>query len=331
MHKAYINYNVAFTFLPLCFFSFKLFCNFAIILFTQKMSIQNTILLLTETVEKLSDPQTLKGLFHQHREGYPLPSSTVLEEIVQLSRAILFPGFFGKSQVNIQTIQYQIGVEVEKLSYLLKEQILAGLCFSEDYETKSGMVNLKKQARELASEMISRLPKVRSVLATDVEAAYNGDPAAKSYAEILLCYPVLKALTSYRLAHELFLMGVPLIPRMMTEMAHSETGIDIHPGATIGSHFTIDHGTGVVIGETCVIGNHVKLYQGVTLGAKSFPLDEQGNPIKGIPRHPIIEDDVIVYANATLLGRITIGRGATVGANTWILEDMPPEAKVFKK
>ena len=331
MHKAYINYNVAFTFLPLCFFSFKLFCNFAIILFTQKMSIQNTILLLTETVEKLSDPQTLKGLFHQHREGYPLPSSTGLEEIVQLSRAILFPGFFGKSQVNIQTIQYQIGVEVEKLSYLLKEQILAGLCFSEDYETKSGMVDLKKQARELASEMISRLPKVRSVLATDVEAAYNGDPAAKSYAEILLCYPVLKALTSYRLAHELFLMGVPLIPRMMTEMAHSETGIDIHPGATIGSHFTIDHGTGVVIGETCVIGNHVKLYQGVTLGAKSFPLDEQGNPIKGIPRHPIIEDDVIVYANATLLGRITIGRGATVGANTWILEDMPPEAKVFKK
>lgn len=331
MHKAYINYNVAFTFLPLCFFSFKLFCNFAIILFTQKMSIQNTILLLTETVEKLSDPQTLKGLFHQHREGYPLPSSTVLEEIVQLSRAILFPGFFGKSQVNIQTIQYQIGVEMEKLSYLLKEQILAGLCFSEDYETKSGMVDLKKQARELASEMISRLPKVRSVLATDVEAAYNGDPAAKSYAEILLCYPVLKALTSYRLAHELFLMGVPLIPRMMTEMAHSETGIDIHPGATIGSHFTIDHGTGVVIGETCVIGNHVKLYQGVTLGAKSFPLDEQGNPIKGIPRHPIIEDDVIVYANATLLGRITIGRGATVGANTWILEDMPPEAKVFKK
>lgn len=331
MHKAYINYNVAFTFLPLCFFSFKLFCNFAIILFTQKMSIQNTILLLTETVEKLSDPQTLKGLFHQHREGYPLPSSTVLEEIVQLSRAILFPGFFGKSQVNIQTIQYQIGVEVEKLSYLLKEQILAGLCFSEDYETKSGMVDLKKQARELASEMISRLPKVRSVLATDVEAAYNGDPAAKSYAEILLCYPVLKALTSYRLAHELFLMGVPLIPRMMTEMAHSETGIDIHPGATIGSHFTIDHGTGVVIGETCVIGNHVKLYQGVTLGAKSFPLDEQGNPIKGIPRHPIIEDDVVVYANATLLGRITIGRGATVGANTWILEDMPPEAKVFKK
>ena len=179
--------------------------------------------------------------------------------------------------------------------------------------------------------MTARLPKIRKVLATDVEAAYNGDPAAKSSAEILLCYPVIKALTSYRLAHELSLLGVPLIPRMMTELAHSETGIDIHPGATIGSYFTIDHGTGVVIGETCVIGNHVKLYQGVTLGAKSFPLDENGNPIKGIPRHPVIEDDVIVYANATLLGRIHIGRGCIVGANTWVLDDMAPETKVYKK
>ncbi len=295
------------------------------------MSTQNTTHLLTDTVDQLSDPKTLKGLFHQHREGYPLPSSGVLEEIVQLARSILFPGFFGKSQVNIQTIKYQIGVEVEKLNHLLAEQILAGLCFTEECEPQCDRDKLKEQAREMASEMVTRLPKVRKVLATDVEAAYNGDPAAKSIAEILLCYPVIKALTSYRLAHELFLLGVPLIPRMMTEMAHSETGIDIHPGATIGSYFTIDHGTGVVIGETCVIGNHVKLYQGVTLGAKSFPLDDQGNPIKGIPRHPVIDDDVIVYANATLLGRITIGRGCTVGANTWVLDDMPPETKVYKK
>ncbi len=295
------------------------------------MSTQNTTHLLTETVDQLSDPKTLKGLFHQHREGYPLPSSVVLEEIVQLARAILFPGFFGKSQVNIQTIKYQIGVEVEKLHHLLAEQILAGLCFSEDCEPRCDRDKLKRQAREMANEMVARLPMIRKVLATDVEAAYNGDPAAKSIAEILLCYPVIKALTSYRLAHELFHLGVPLIPRMMTEMAHSETGIDIHPGATIASYFTIDHGTGVVIGETCVIGNHVKLYQGVTLGAKSFPLDEQGNPIKGIPRHPVIEDDVIVYANATLLGRIHIGRGCTVGANTWVLDDMPPETKVYKK
>ncbi len=295
------------------------------------MSTQDTTHLLTETVDQLSDPKTLKGLFHQHREGYPLPSGTVLEEIVRLARAILFPGFFGKSQVNIQTIKYQIGVEVEKLNHLLAEQILAGLCFAEECEPQCDRNKLKRQAREIAGETVARLPMIRKVLATDVEAAYNGDPAAKSIAEILLCYPVIKALTSYRLAHELFLQGVPLIPRMMTEMAHSETGIDIHPGATIASYFTIDHGTGVVIGETCVIGNHVKIYQGVTLGAKSFPLDEQGNPIKGIPRHPIIEDDVIVYANATLLGRIRIGRGCIVGANTWVLNDMPPETTVYKK
>ncbi len=294
------------------------------------MSTQNTTRLLTNTVDQLSDPKTLKGLFHQHREGYPLPSRMVLEDIVQLARAILFPGFFGKSQVNIQTIKYQIGVEVEKLNHLLAGQILAGLCFVDECEPQCNRDELKQKADEMSSEIVGKLPMIRSVLATDVEAAYNGDPAAKSYAEILLCYPVIKALTSYRLAHELFLMKVPLIPRMMTEMAHSETGIDIHPGATIGNYFTIDHGTGVVIGETCVIGNHVKLYQGVTLGAKSFPLDAQGNPIKGIPRHPVIEDDVIVYANATLLGRITIGRGCTVGANTWVLDDMPPKTIVYK-
>ena len=295
------------------------------------MSTQHTTHLLTDTVDRLSDPATLKGLFHQHREGYPLPSGTVLEEIVQLARAILFPGFFGKSQVNIQTIKYQIGVQMEKLYHLLTGQILAGLCFSDTYEPQADVDDMKEKARLLAGDMIARLPKVRSTLATDVEAAYNGDPAAKSYAEILLCYPVIKALTSYRLAHELFVMGVPLIPRMMTEMAHSETGIDIHPGAQIGAYFTIDHGTGVVIGETCIIGNHVKLYQGVTLGAKSFPLNEQGHPIKGILRHPILEDDVVVYANATLLGRITIGRGAVVGANTWVLNDIPPETTIYKK
>ena len=161
-------------------------------------------------------------------------------------------------------------------------------------------------------------------------AAFNGDPAAKSTAEIISCYPVIKTLTNYRIAHELFKMEVPLIPRMLTEMAHSETGIDIHPGATIGEYFTIDHGTGVVIGETCVIGNNVKLYQGVTLGAKSFPLDDEGNPIKGIPRHPIIENNVVIYANATVLGRITIGDHCIVGANTWVLQDMKPGEAVYR-
>ena len=193
------------------------------------------------------------------------------------------------------------------------------------------MSEQRGRAESLAAQLISRLPKIRKTLSTDVTAAYNGDPAAESYGEIISCYPVIKALTNYRVAHELVELGVPLIPRMMTEMAHSETGIDIHPAATIGEYFTIDHGTGVVIGATCIIGNNVKLYQGVTLGAKSFPLDADGNPIKGIPRHPILEDNVIVYANATVLGRITIGEGCVVGANVWVTEDMEPNTKKYKK
>ena len=287
-------------------------------------------LTLTETIDRLADPQSLQGLFHQHRDGNPLPSSKRLEEIINLSRSILFPGYFGKSQVNIDTIQYQIGVNVEKLHRLLSEQILAGLCFSCG-ETKNIHCNeCKTEAERITTQLIAKFPELRRILGTDVTAAFNGDTAAKSTAEIISCYPVIKTLTNYRIAHELFVMGVPLIPRMMMEMAHSETGIDIHPGATIGSYFTIDHGTGVVIGETCVIGNNVKLYQGVTLGAKSFPLDEEGNPIKGIPRHPIIEDNVVIYANATVLGRITIGDHCVVGANTWVLQDMKPGEAIYK-
>ena len=155
--------------------------------------------------------------------------------------------------------------------------------------------------------------------------------SAESYAEVISCYPVIKALSNYRIAHALYEIGVPLLPRILTEMAHSETGIDIHPGAQIGRGFMIDHGTGVVIGATCVIGNNVKLYQGVTLGARSFPLDEDGNPIKRIPRHPILEDNVIVYSNATILGRIRIGKGAVIGGNIWITDDVPAGAQISQK
>jgi hypothetical protein len=173
---------------------------------------------------------------------------------------------------------------------------------------------------------VLRLPEVRDVLATDVEAAYLGDPAAQNWGEVISCYPAVKALTIYRIAHELEVLNVPLIPRIMTELAHSETGIDIHPAAQIGRYFTIDHGTGVVIGATCIIGSHVKLYQGVTLGARSFKLDEEGNPIKNVARHPVLEDDVIVYSNATILGRIRIGKGAVIGGNLWITHDVEPGA-----
>jgi hypothetical protein len=302
------------------------------------MSPLNFTHFLAQTVAELSENSSLKGLFHEHRDGDPLPSGKVLHEIIELCRSILFPGFYGKSTVNSHTITYHIGVNVERLYGLLTEQILAGLCFAIDGEAEDAPVSERSggdanrgRAEELASCFVKRLPALRALLATDVEAAYNGDPAAESYGEIISCYPIIKALVNYRIAHELLLLGVPLIPRIITEMAHSETGIDIHPGATIGHHFTIDHGTGVVIGATCIIGNNVKLYQGVTLGAKSFPLDESGNPIKGIARHPILEDDVIVYANSTILGRITIGRGATIGGNIWVTDDVPPGARLVQK
>ena len=296
------------------------------------MSQRATTLTLTRAVEALSEPSSLKGLFHQHQAGAPLPSGQRLEEIIEISRSILFPGFYGKATLHLTTLEYQIGVDIQRLHTLLTEQVHAGLCFSDDRQKSvAEQEEERSRAVTIATSLIECLPTIRQVLATDVEAAYNGDPAAESFGEIISCYPVIKALANYRLAHELHLLGVPLIPRMMTEMAHSETGIDIHPAATIGHHFTIDHGTGVVIGATCIIGNHVKLYQGVTLGAKSFPLDANGNPIKGIPRHPILEDHVVVYSNATILGRITIGEGCVVGANIWVTEDMEPNTRKIKK
>jgi len=285
------------------------------------MSVKDLNHMLGAAIGELSDVSSMRGMFHEHRDGAPLPSGRALEEIVDLCRAILFPGFYGNSNLNSQTLKFHIGVGVERLYQLLSEQIMAGLCFVQDRDEPVCPV---ERAQQLAAEFIERLPDLRRTLATDIEAAYNGDPAATSRGEIISCYPVIKAVSNYRIAHELYLQGVPLIPRIITEMAHSETGIDIHPEARIGHHFTIDHGTGVVIGATCIIGNHVKLYQGVTLGAKSFPLDEQGNPIKGIPRHPILEDNVIVYSNATILGRITIGRGTVIGGNLWVTESTKP-------
>ena len=247
-----------------------------------------------------------------------------MAEIVDLCRAIIFPGFYGNSTLNSQTLRYHIGMNVERLYTLLWQQIQAGLCFCKEDDGCNGeRACLAAKAQELSAAFMAKLPQLRSILATDVEAAYNGDPAAESYGEIISCYPVIKAVTNYRIAHELLLLGVPLIPRIITEMAHSETGIDIHPAATIGSHFTIDHGTGVVIGATCIIGNNVKLYQGVTLGAKSFPLDEKGNPIKGVPRHPILEDDTLPFWDVLLwprvrLSAVTCGlRKARSRANNW--------------
>ncbi|MBQ5818516.1 MAG: serine acetyltransferase [Bacteroides sp.] len=295
------------------------------------MSSLNFTNILTQTVDELSESTSYKGLIRQHTDGNPLPSGAMLCEIVELARAILFPGYFGNATLNSRTINYHIGVNVERLMELLTQQILAGLCSVEENSNQAYGEELRLKAANLSAQFIAQLPQIRKLLATDVEAAYNGDPAATSYGEVISCYPAIKAISNYRIAHQLRELGVPLIPRIITEMAHSETGIDIHPGAQIGSHFTIDHGTGVVIGETCIIGNNVKLYQGVTLGAKSFPLDEDGKPIKGIPRHPILEDDVIIYSNATILGRITIGKGATVGGNIWVTQDVAPGDRIVQR
>ncbi len=421
---------------------------------------------LTHNIFQLSAEESLRGLFHQHLEGNPLPSARAIREIIELSRSIIFPGYFGSSKINRHTVRYHIGVSVERLFELLTEQISASLCFqSADNEAhmratvsssfyhpqlnpmppeeqekaqqaeaartsaaKAGLSaadmaaadmaaaaaakqvataageavttaaaaeqvaaetaqhllktqkmppvtagtdleammqgalaaveddsveanaaaetehlssheqglqsltfndSIKEVAAQMAAQFIASLTSLRSQLALDVKAAFDADPAATSFGEVICCYPGLRAIFNYRIAHQLLILGVPMIPRAITEMAHSETGIDIHPGARIGSSFSIDHGTGVVIGETCIIGNNVMLYQGVTLGAKTIPVDEQGVPLN-IPRHPILEDDVVVYANATILGRITIGKGAVIGGNVWVTESVPEGGKVVQ-
>jgi len=292
---------------------------------------------ITKTIQELSEFEMLKGLCHEQLDSFPMPSGSVLEDIITLCRSVLFPGYFGNATISRQNLSFHIGVNIERLNQLLNSQVQAGLCFAikkgsevEDCKEISSTEDINTVSERIASDFISFLPEIREMLATDVEATFNGDPAASSVDEVIYCYPGLRAISNYRIAHKLLELGVPMIPRMITEMAHSETGIDIHPGATIGKYFAIDHGTGVVIGATAVIGNNVKLYQGVTLGAKSFPLDELGHPIKGIPRHPVLEDNVIVYSNATILGRITIGKGAIIGGNIWVTENVAPDARIIQ-
>ncbi len=285
---------------------------------------------LKKAIDELSQEQSYKSVCHPHIRDHKMPSINALEQIVNLSREILFPGYFGDSSIRQDSVRYYIGVNTENLNSLLVEQIFAGLCFACEQPAEFDISTRKTIAHDYASQFISKLPEIRRVLVTDVEAAFLGDPAATSKGEVIFCYPAVRAITNYRLANALLTIGVPLIPRMICEMAHSETGIDIHPRATIGEYFSIDHGTGVVIGATSIIGNNVKLFQGVTLGAKSFPLDEHGNPIKGIPRHPIIEDDVVIYAQATILGRITVGAGSVIGGNVWVTNSVGAGSKIVQ-
>lgn len=255
----------------------------------------------------------------------PSPSVLSLREVMLLLRKVIFPGFFGSEQeAQVDSIQYYTGVYLEQIYDLLHEQIYNGLCFEVDRCCDS-----KDRASWIAIDFINKIPHIKYLLSTDVKAILDGDPAAKSLSEIIFCYPAVHAILHQRVAHELLKLGVPVLPRIITEMAHSETGIDIHPGAQIGEYFSIDHGTGIVVGQTAIIGNHVRLYQGVTLGAKNFTLDEEGLPID-VPRHPIIEDYVTIYSNASILGRITIGKGSVIGGNIWLTHSVPPNSKVLQ-
>jgi serine O-acetyltransferase len=257
----------------------------------------------------------------------PLPSVVQVKQIVALVKSIIFPDYFNKRQPDETIRSYYIGGHMEELYGLLVKQIAHGLQFCEDCEEITTKEKVYQEAAKLATEFIDELPEIKRLLYTDVQAMFDNDPAATNYGEVIFCYPVVNTMIHYRIAHKLHLMRVPVIPRIITEQAHSKTGIDIHPGATIGEYFAIDHGTGVVIGETSIIGNHVTLYQGVTLGAKSFKYDENGNMLN-VPRHPIIEDNVTVYSNASILGRITIGHDSVIGGNIWVTHDVPPYSRI---
>ena len=254
-----------------------------------------------------------------------LPSVEDVKRIVSLIKSIVFSDYFHKRQPDEELRAYQIGVSMEELYRLLRQQIARGLQFCEECAEDDVLC----AGEELALKFIDALPEIKRLLYTDIQAMFDNDPAAETYGEVIFCYPVVNTMTHYRVAHKLHEMQVPVIPRIITEQAHSKTGIDIHPGAQIGEYFSIDHGTGVVIGETSIIGNHVTLYQGVTLGAKSFKYDEHGNMLN-VPRHPIIEDNVTVYSNASILGRITIGHDSVIGGNIWLTHSVPPHSRILQ-
>jgi serine O-acetyltransferase len=260
-----------------------------------------------------------------HLDGTNLPSQESIKELARDCMQLLFPGYFEDSRLVKREVPAHVDRLLEKVERRLASEIAKSLRFASEPEPA-------ERARHVVSETLGRLPALRKLIQTDVAAAYEGDPAARSVEEIIVAYPCVLAISLQRFAHVLYGLGVPLVPRMLTEYAHERTGCDIHPGARIGTHFFIDHGTGVVIGETASIGDHVKLYQGVTLGAKSFDLDPQGHPVKGVKRHPDVGDHVTIYAHATILGGDTrIGAHSIVGGNVWLIESMPAHSIAYFK
>ena len=293
---------------------------------TDVQSLSNYREKLSGVVENIIETSTDSQCF-THIDYEPIPYEGYVVDIINLLREVLFPGYFTREKIDPINLKYTMGQSVSVLFDMLSEQIAHSIrheCFRYDLPCSE----CEEQGKKIALSLLESIPSIRKTLATDVLAAYDGDPAAKSYDEIIFSYPGIFAISVHRVAHRLFELQVPLLPRIMSEHAHSLTGIDIHPGAKIGERFVIDHGTGVVIGETTEIGKNVRIYQGVTLGAKSFPLDENGNPVKGIDRHPVIENDVVIYAGATILGRITVGARSVIGGNVWLTQSVPPDSSI---
>ncbi len=268
-----------------------------------------------------------------HLGHCPLPRYDVIISVIEDLKDILYPGYRRREGLHLGNIMYHVGELVDGLHDKLTQQIARALRHEirvrDEIETCDDEIDFESKGQMLAIEFLETIPRLREVLATDVQAAYDGDPACKNLDEVIFCYPGLEAITIYRLAHEMYRLQVPFIPRMMTEWAHRQTGIDIHPGANISGHFFIDHGTGVVVGQTCDIGEYVKLYQGVTLGALSFDTDSDGNLVRGIKRHPTIEDRVVIYANATVLGgRTVVGHDSVIGSSVWVTSSVAPHTTV---
>lgn len=255
------------------------------------------------------------------------PSRDALAQIVELLKGALFPMRLGPPDLRHESEDFYVGHTLNTALQALLVQARLELDYNARHEPRPSS-EVEGLATEAIRQFANALPQLRRLLDTDVLAAYQGDPAARSVDEVLLCYPGVLAMIHHRLAHELYRLGLPLLARIVAELAHAQTGIDIHPGAQIDAGFFMDHGTGVVIGETAIIGKRVRLYQAVTLGAKRFPADAEGNLQKGLPRHPVVEDDVVIYAGATILGRVTLGKGAVIGGNVWITDDVPAGASV---
>jgi len=296
-------------------------------------SVASNDLGISQIVAKLRDLR-LNSLETRNRLNRPpkLPSRKVLQGVIEGLAAALFPNRLGLPDLKDEGIDYFVGHTLDVALRELLTQVKLELNFAADAQNqldhRQSSGDVTKPPIDITREFANQLPAVRLLLDTDIKAAYEGDPAARSVDEVLVCYPGILAIIHYRLAHVLHGLGLPLIARMITEIAHSATGIDIHPGADIDESFFIDHGTGVVIGETTIIGKHVRIYQAVTLGAKRFPTDEDGNLIKGNARHPIVQDDVVIYAGATILGRITIGRGSAIGGNVWLTRSVPEGSNI---